>query len=170
MRLVSSLFLKRNQKGHRSPFSGVPRPLNRPAGVPDLQRWSLHVDPGVINPGLINRGVPLLVGIHHFWREHPRNNGTGLFILGKHYSPSRCWRGFAYKKEETPLQFDVEPNNRQFMSKLLLVNESPAVQDSMCIYIYMDRPLPMNYLYFFLHRMTAKTLCVSIDIATAPKR
>ena len=28
------------------------------------------------------------MGIHHFWREHPPNNGTGLLILGQHY-PSR---------------------------------------------------------------------------------
>ena len=25
------------------------------------------------------------MGIHHFWRERPSNNGTGLFILGQHY-------------------------------------------------------------------------------------
>ena len=29
-----------------------------------------NVNPGLINPWLINRGCPLLVGIHHFWREH----------------------------------------------------------------------------------------------------
>ena len=29
-------------------------------------------------------GCPLLVGIHHFWREQPPNNGTGLLILGQH--------------------------------------------------------------------------------------
>ena len=30
-------------------------------------------------------GCPLFVGIYHFWREHPPNHGTGLFILGQHY-------------------------------------------------------------------------------------
>ena len=44
-----------------------------------------NVKPGLINPGLINRGCRLLVGIHHFWREHPPNNGTCLLILGQHY-------------------------------------------------------------------------------------
>ena len=44
-----------------------------------------NVNPGLISPWLINRGCPLLVGIHHFWREHPPNNGTGLSILGQHY-------------------------------------------------------------------------------------
>ena len=37
---------------------------------------------GLISAWLINRGVSLLVGIHHFCREHPPNNGTGLLILG----------------------------------------------------------------------------------------
>ena len=45
--------------------------------------WN-YVNPGLTNPWLINRGCPLLVGIHHFWREHPPNSGTGLFILGQH--------------------------------------------------------------------------------------
>ena len=44
------------------------------------------VNPRLINPWLINRGCPLLVGIHHFWREHPPNNGTGLLILGQHHT------------------------------------------------------------------------------------
>ena len=33
---------------------------------------------------------PVLVGIHHFSREHPPNSGTGLLILGQHY-PFRSW-------------------------------------------------------------------------------
>ena len=37
-----------------------------------------------VNPGLILiGGRPFLVGMHHFWREHPPNNGTGLLILGQ---------------------------------------------------------------------------------------
>ena len=43
-----------------------------------------NVNPGLIIPWLINRGCPLLVGIHHCWREHPPNSGTGLLILGQH--------------------------------------------------------------------------------------
>ena len=41
-----------------------------------------NVNPGLINPWLINRGCPLLVGIH-FWREHPPSDGTGLLTLGQ---------------------------------------------------------------------------------------
>ena len=29
--------------------------------------------------------MSLLVGIHHFWRENPPDNGTGEKILGQHY-------------------------------------------------------------------------------------
>ena len=43
---------------------------------------SNNVNPGIINPWLINRGCPFLVGIHHFWREHPPHNGTGVLTLG----------------------------------------------------------------------------------------
>ena len=32
----------------------------------------------------LGRSCPLLVGIRHFWREHPPNHGTGLLILGQH--------------------------------------------------------------------------------------
>ena len=28
------------------------------------------------------------MGIHHFWREHPPNNGTALLILGQHCGSS----------------------------------------------------------------------------------
>ena len=38
------------------------------------------VNPGLTNPWLINRGCPLLVGIHHCGREHPPNSGTGLLV------------------------------------------------------------------------------------------
>ena len=52
----------------------------------EVQRTKLlvgvgNVSPGLINPWLINRGV----GVYHFWREHPPNDGTGLLILGQHY-------------------------------------------------------------------------------------
>ena len=37
-----------------------------------------NVDPGLMNPWLINRGVsPFSGDSGHFWREHPPNNGTG---------------------------------------------------------------------------------------------
>ena len=35
------------------------------------------------------------MGIPHFWREHPPNNGTGLLILGQHYNGSLS--GFIHK-------------------------------------------------------------------------
>ena len=41
----------------------------------------INVNPGAIN-WLINRGCTLLVGIHHFWREHSPNKGTGFINPG----------------------------------------------------------------------------------------
>ena len=32
------------------------------------------------------------MGIHHFWREPPPNNGRGLLILGQHYRTDRKTR------------------------------------------------------------------------------
>ena len=52
-----------------------------------------NVNPGLINPWLFFLGgCPLLVGVYHFWRKHPPNDGTGLCILGQHYpDPSLSW-------------------------------------------------------------------------------
>ena len=55
-----------------------------------------NVNPGFINPWLINSGCPFLVGdSDHFWREHPPNHGTGLLILGQHLRcpVARRWPG-----------------------------------------------------------------------------
>ena len=46
----------------------------------------LNVNPALVNPWLINRGVsPFSGDSDHFWRGTPPNNGTGLLILGQHY-------------------------------------------------------------------------------------
>ena len=48
-----------------------------------------NVNSGLVKPSLIDRGVsPFSGNSDHFWREHPPNKGTGLLILGQHYSKS----------------------------------------------------------------------------------
>ena len=44
------------------------------------------------------------MGIHHFWREHPPNNGTGLSILGQHYIVSGCKAQFSGGIREETLE------------------------------------------------------------------
>ena len=60
-------------------FNGFPSGANGFRNHPQC-----NVNPGLVNPWLINRGCPLLVG-NHFWREHPPNNGTGSLFLGQPY-------------------------------------------------------------------------------------
>ena len=66
------------QAGERSGSRVVSRDVRKFGDGPVLKLGvptQSNVNPGLINPRLINRGCPLLVGIHHFWREHPPNNG-----------------------------------------------------------------------------------------------
>ena len=54
-----------------------------PYALPHCTHCTPNVNPGLITPWLINRGVsPFRGDSDHFWREHPPN-GTGLFILGQ---------------------------------------------------------------------------------------
>ena len=46
------------------------------------QEIPLMIAPDFCTPGSLIGGCPLLVWIHHFWREHPPNNGTGLINPG----------------------------------------------------------------------------------------
>ena len=50
--------------------------------------YPLMLTPDSAEPLLdFDRGVsPFSGDSDHFWREHPSNNGTGLFILGQHYA------------------------------------------------------------------------------------
>ena len=49
--------------------------------------FSRNVNPGEVKPLVdFDWGVsPFSGDSDHFWREHPANSGTGLFILGQHY-------------------------------------------------------------------------------------
>ena len=60
-----------------------------------IQHVSHNQNPEKLDPGSKYKPWLILIGgcpLHfsgdsdHFWGEHPPNNGTGLLILGQHYS------------------------------------------------------------------------------------
>ena len=68
--------------------------LNEPSDIEPkrvshlLQKSRTNVNPGLINPWLINRGVSPFSGDSSLLEGTPPKNGTGLLILGQHYGKS----------------------------------------------------------------------------------
>ena len=77
-RLLSCIAVVRSQAGQSKHGARQVCP-GRSCGPFQRRRESGNDRCNNVNPRLINSWLrPLLVGNHHFWREHPPKNGTGL--------------------------------------------------------------------------------------------